>query len=506
MVVYKNVAVIARPGADARKPEVVDAEKVVESLGYSINRIRPPGTLDGGDVLKVGDTIYVGNGGRTNAEGIAQLRQILSPIGATVVAVPLTKVLHLKSAVTALPDGTVIGYPPLVDDATVFPRFLAVPEESGSHVVLLGGNRLLMSDDCPRRRRCSPTSATSRCSSRSASSSSWKAASPACRCASGADMTLLVDIVDGIATVTLNRPDARNALNPELAAAIPDAVSRCDQDPEVKAIILTGADPAFCAGFDLREIAGRERGSEPGPPPPHRAALPPHRTPVIGAINGAAVTGGFELALACDFLIASERARFADTHARVGVLPGWGLTVMLPEAIGIRRAKQLSLSGAFLDARTALDWGLVNEVVEHDRLLVRAREIAVQIAANPAHAVQAVLALYDEVADLDPAQGWRVENERARRWMVDGFDRGSLAQRREDIIETGRRLDERRLIRARLRGDVRPRRLARRHRLRTARRGARLRRPARSRDRSRRARRRHCSRSSTPNVSSFAPA
>ncbi|HEY4331021.1 MAG TPA: N(G),N(G)-dimethylarginine dimethylaminohydrolase [Ilumatobacteraceae bacterium] len=150
MVVYRNVAVIARPGADSRKPETAEAEKVVESLGYSINRIRPPGTLDGGDVLKIGDTIYVGRGGRTNADGIRQLRAILTPIGATVIAVPLTKVLHLKSAVTALPDGTVIGYAANVDDSSLFPRFLAVPEESGSHVVLIGGERLLMAADCPR--------------------------------------------------------------------------------------------------------------------------------------------------------------------------------------------------------------------------------------------------------------------------------------------------------------------------------------------------------------------
>ena len=148
MVVYKDLAVIARPGAEARRPEVPDAEKVVEGLGYSIARIEPPGTLDGGDVLKVGDTVYVGRGGRTNDEGAGQLRGALAPAGASVVSVPVSKVLHLKSAVTALPDGSVIGYPPLVDDPSAFPRFVAVPEESGSHVVLLGENRLLMAADC----------------------------------------------------------------------------------------------------------------------------------------------------------------------------------------------------------------------------------------------------------------------------------------------------------------------------------------------------------------------
>jgi dimethylargininase len=150
MVVFGDVAVISRPGADVRRDEVKAAEEAVARLGYTIRRIEPPGTLDGGDVLKVGDTVYVGLGGRTNEEGIRQFREALEPEGATVVAIPVTKVLHLKSAVTALPDGTVIGYPPVVDDEAVFGRFLPVPEESGSHVVLLGDGALLMSADCPR--------------------------------------------------------------------------------------------------------------------------------------------------------------------------------------------------------------------------------------------------------------------------------------------------------------------------------------------------------------------
>jgi dimethylargininase len=150
MVVYRNLAVIARPGAVERRAEIADAERVVASLGYSVARITEPGTLDGGDVLKVGDTVYVGRTGRTNADGIRQLRAILSPLGATVVAVPVSTVLHLKSAVTALPDGTVVGYPPLVETPSLFPRFLPVPDDHGAHVVLLGGNRLLMSDAAPR--------------------------------------------------------------------------------------------------------------------------------------------------------------------------------------------------------------------------------------------------------------------------------------------------------------------------------------------------------------------
>ena len=150
VVMYRNVAVISRPGARARRPETAAVALLLEALGCSLNHIVAPGTLDGGDVLKVDDVVYVGRGGRTNAEGIRQLRAILTPLGATVVAVPTERVLHLKSAVTALPDGSIIGYPPLVDDAAFFPRFVPVPEGSGAHVVLLGGQRLLMAADCPK--------------------------------------------------------------------------------------------------------------------------------------------------------------------------------------------------------------------------------------------------------------------------------------------------------------------------------------------------------------------
>jgi dimethylargininase len=162
MVVYRDqrrnsreanpgmLAVIARSGADQRRPEAAEAERVVAAQGYRIERITGPGTLDGGDVLKVGSTVYVGFGGRTNQAGIDQLRGFLEPLGADVIAVPVSKVLHLKSAVTALPDGTVIGYEPLVDDPAAFESFSAVPEEAGSHVVLLGEGRLLMAASAPR--------------------------------------------------------------------------------------------------------------------------------------------------------------------------------------------------------------------------------------------------------------------------------------------------------------------------------------------------------------------
>ncbi|WP_329125897.1 dimethylargininase [Streptomyces sp. NBC_01465] len=150
VVMFRNVALIARSGAESRREETAAVEQALGVLGCSLNWVWEPGTLDGGDVLKIGDTLYVGRGGRTNAAGIQQLRAVFEPLGARVVAVPIAKVLHLKSAVTALPDGTVIGYEPLVDAPSIFPRFLPVPEEAGAHVVLLGGGKLLMASSAPK--------------------------------------------------------------------------------------------------------------------------------------------------------------------------------------------------------------------------------------------------------------------------------------------------------------------------------------------------------------------
>ena len=150
MVAFGDLVVITRPGAPARQPETSAVAETLSGLGFELLRIDPPGTLDGGDVLKVGSTVYVGLGGRTNAVGAEQLATHLGAHGAGVVTVPCSKVLHLKSGVTALPDGTIVGWLDAVDDASIFPRFLAAPEESGAHVVLLGDDRLLMAADCPQ--------------------------------------------------------------------------------------------------------------------------------------------------------------------------------------------------------------------------------------------------------------------------------------------------------------------------------------------------------------------
>ena len=152
VVMYDDLAVLTRPGADERKAEVAGTEQVLRELGYRIVRIESPGTLDGGDVLKHDGTVWVGLGGRTNQAGVDQLTAHLAPLGARVVGVPLTKALHLKSAVTALPDGTVVGWDDVVDDASVWASYLAVPEEPGSHVVLLDETTVLMSSAAPRTR------------------------------------------------------------------------------------------------------------------------------------------------------------------------------------------------------------------------------------------------------------------------------------------------------------------------------------------------------------------
>ena len=148
VVVFGNLAVVSRPGAEVRRSETVGVEAALAEVGYAIARIEEPGTLDGGDVLKIRDRVFVGVSGRTNTEGAGQLRELLAPLGAAVVEVPVQGVLHLKSAVTALPDGSILGYPARVPAG--FRDFVAVPEESGAHVVLLRGGKVMLAADCPR--------------------------------------------------------------------------------------------------------------------------------------------------------------------------------------------------------------------------------------------------------------------------------------------------------------------------------------------------------------------
>ena len=173
---------------------------------------------------------------------------------------------------------------------------------------------------------------------------------------------------EGRHEITLNRPRRRNAINRELNAAIVAALRAFDGDADARVAMLTGTDPAFCAGMDLTDLGWADRS--PGDRgDTFASALRAVRKPVIAAVNGPAITGGFELALGADFILASERAFFGDTHARVGVFPGGGMTVYLAQAVGVRRARQLSYTGELIDAAEALRLGLANEVLPHDGLL-----------------------------------------------------------------------------------------------------------------------------------------
>lgn len=254
------------------------------------------------------------------------------------------------------------------------------------------------------------------------------------------ESVLLTEVAERVATVTLNRPQQRNALNSALRRSILVTLAALETDDGVDAIVLTGADPAFCAGLDLKEIGdGRDSFRGGGTSTPVRGPVGPVTKPLIGAINGVAVTGGLELALNCDFLIASERAAFADTHARVGIQPGWGLTVLLPEAIGLRRAREMSATGNFVDAGTALAWGLVNHVVAHAELLPFCVDLGRAIASNDGAAVRRVLATYQAVHDAGPAQGWALEAQVSADWLKNGAGTSEEVERRRlAIVERGR--------------------------------------------------------------------
>ena len=245
------------------------------------------------------------------------------------------------------------------------------------------------------------------------------------------DDVLLIDTHDRVRTLTLNRPQARNALSTELRNRFFAALRDAEADDDVDVVILTGADPVFCAGLDLKELGDSAELPDISP------QWPSMTKPVIGAINGAAVTGGLEFALYCDILIASEQARFADTHARVGLLPTWGLSVRLPQKVGVGLARRMSLTGDYLSAADALRAGLVTEVVPHDELLPTARRVAASIVGNNHNAVRALLASYHRIDDAATSEGLAIEAQSASQWMrsASGDD---IAANRDAVLQRGR--------------------------------------------------------------------
>ena len=252
---------------------------------------------------------------------------------------------------------------------------------------------------------------------------------------------LTTDRHDTTALLTLDAPDRRNALDlatmQDLVARIEDA----DADASVRAIVLTGSDPAFCAGLDLEAVGSGELELEAVEE--QRAdvwkSLQETATPTIAAVNGAAVTGGLELVLCCDLVIASDRARFADTHARVGIHPSGGMSVLLPRFVGLQAALGMSLTGRFVRAEEARSLGLVSEVVEHGDLLTTALAVAASIAQADAATTAAIIATYRALSGIPLADAYEQERVRGRGQAV---DTAAVDARRREVIERGRHLSD----------------------------------------------------------------
>jgi enoyl-CoA hydratase len=227
---------------------------------------------------------------------------------------------------------------------------------------------------------------------------------------------------DGIRTLTIDRPDAKNAMTSAMRTRLCELLSEAERAEDIRVVVLTAVDPVFTAGVDFKEVAGG--GSTPWNPHDAQFAVNPGRalramaTPVICAVNGACVSGGLEIALSSSFVVASDRAKFADTHARLGVIATWGLTALLPRAVGIRKAREMSITGNFVDAAEALRLGLVNHVVPHDELLDFAMRLASDVAATGA--VTEIMRLYARGENMSLADALALENEHVTRRT--GFD------------------------------------------------------------------------------------
>lgn len=253
---------------------------------------------------------------------------------------------------------------------------------------------------------------------------------------------VLVTKEGGIATVTLNRPEKLNALNRDLRLNFCRVMQELRDDPEAQVVIITGAGRAFCAGLDLRELgedAKTESGAlvRDGTNVSFISVIEDMNVPVIAAVNGFAVTGGFEMVLACDMIVAAEDAQFADTHARVGVMPGGGMTARLPRAIGIRKAKEFSLTGNYVSARDGERMGLVNRVVAPGQAVTEARVLATQILSANQSIVRQLKKLYELTTRATLQDGLRIEQEFFRAYNSNS-NLKDFDQQREAVMERGR--------------------------------------------------------------------
>jgi enoyl-CoA hydratase len=256
------------------------------------------------------------------------------------------------------------------------------------------------------------------------------------------DPVLLVEREAAVATVILNRPNQMNALNAELRIALGDTLAELEADPEIRAVVLTGAGRAFCAGMDLKEIGGGSEGQtgyelSVAGQDAMRAGFENFSGPVIAAVNGAAATAGFEMALACDIIFVAKGAKFLDTHARVGIVPGWGLSQRLPRIIGINRAKEVSLSGNALTAERAYEWGLANRVCEAETLLQEAKALALDICSCVPGVMEQVKTMIDTgyTMHFEDAMAYELETGIESSKQIDS---AKIGERRAAIIERGR--------------------------------------------------------------------
>ncbi|MBR1297392.1 enoyl-CoA hydratase [Bradyrhizobium sp. AUGA SZCCT0042] len=243
--------------------------------------------------------------------------------------------------------------------------------------------------------------------------------------------TLLIKQEGRVVVLTLNRPEKLNALSAEMRKALHYKLLELDKDDGVGAIVLTGAgERAFTAGMDLTEAS--HRGGEVMAPDENPVvAIEKCRKPIIVAVNGLCITGGMEMMLACDIVIASSTAKFADTHVRIGLMPGWGISQRLARQVGPQRAKEISLSGNFLDARRAFDLGLINRVVEPEELMEAATALALDFADADQRVVEEYKRLIDDGFGMTMTEGLKLERERARAFSAslpaDHFQRGKEA-------------------------------------------------------------------------------
>jgi enoyl-CoA hydratase len=254
---------------------------------------------------------------------------------------------------------------------------------------------------------------------------------------------LRVEREEAVALLTLNRPQKMNALSAELRLALGSAFREIQADPGIRAAVLTGEGRAFCAGMDLEELASGAPGASgfdtsAAGQDEMAQGIACFEGPIIAAVNGHAVTGGFELALACDLIVASSRAKFADTHARVGILPGWGLSQKLPRLVGLARAKEISLSGNAIGAAQAYEWGLVNRVVEPHELLPACRALARDMASWVPGIVEAYKRLIDEGYGMPLPEA--LAHERAvGTASARAASAAAVGERREQVLARGRR-------------------------------------------------------------------